>query len=166
MPELSIGFTRRADGSSVLRCVRADGSATWQHVKGRNASFFPIHDLTHYVVERELGFRRGFFGLIAEGWDIEDTTGKSARGPLPAETLAVEHLVGLIGLERSGGTRWSAAELNEQLAALGVDASRGPAEEDLARIRSRIGDLLLRWYELPAGGTLELPFDRSEPWRD
>ena len=27
-----------------------------------------------------LGYPRGFFGLIAEGWEIEDTTGKGARG--------------------------------------------------------------------------------------
>jgi hypothetical protein len=29
------------------------------------------------------GFARGFLSLIAEGWDIEDTTGKGKHGPLP-----------------------------------------------------------------------------------
>jgi hypothetical protein len=45
-------------------------------------------------LETELGFGRGFFGLIAEGWEIEDTTGKGARGPLPDEAKLVEHIVG------------------------------------------------------------------------
>ena len=68
-----IEFTKRADGRVVLRCVRADESVTWQRNDDQNARFFPLHDLTHYAVEIELGFARGFFGLIAEGWTIEET---------------------------------------------------------------------------------------------
>lgn len=64
----------------MLRCVRADGSATWQKQESRHAAFFALHDLTHFAVESTLGFQRGFFGLIAQGWEIEETTGKQARG--------------------------------------------------------------------------------------
>src|SRR5712675_2192817 len=69
----------------VLRCVRGDGSVIWQKQGGRNAGFFALHDLTHFAVESVLGVRRGFFGLIAEGWDVEDMTGKGVRGALPGE---------------------------------------------------------------------------------
>ena len=68
---LIIHFTKRTDGGALLKCVRADGSTTWQRQDEKNAAFFPLHDLTHYAVETELGFRRGFYGLIAEGWDID-----------------------------------------------------------------------------------------------
>ncbi len=80
---LRITLTAHTDGNVVLQCERDDGSATWQRQQGRHARFFPLHDLTHYAVETRLGFRQGFFGLIAAGWDIEDTTGKGRRGPLP-----------------------------------------------------------------------------------
>ena len=73
---LRIQITKRPDGNGVLRCVRADGSVTWQKQE-RHAAFFALHDLTHFAVESTLGFRRGFYGLLAEGWDVEDTT-KSA----------------------------------------------------------------------------------------
>ena len=71
----------------MLRCVRADGSLTWQKQTDRHAAFFALHDLTHFAVETTLGYARGFFGLIAEGWDFEDTGGKGARGPLPPEAI-------------------------------------------------------------------------------
>ena len=76
---LSIQITKRTDGSGVLRCVRADGSMTWQKQKSRHAAFFALHDLTHFAVESALEFRRGFYGLIADGWEIDDTTGKGTR---------------------------------------------------------------------------------------
>ena len=79
MELLGIRLTKRMDGGSVLRCVRADGSVTWQK-QDRHAAFFALHDLTHFAVESTLGFRDGFFGLVAQGWDIDDTTGKGTRG--------------------------------------------------------------------------------------
>ena len=76
----------------MLKCIRADGTTTWQKQSERHAAFFSLHDLTHFAVETTLGLKRAFFGLIAEGWDIEDTTGKGARGPLPAEAIEVERV--------------------------------------------------------------------------
>jgi len=60
---LSIQITKRSDGGGVLRCVRADGSVTWQKQTARHAAFFALHDLTHFAVETTLGYRQGFFGL-------------------------------------------------------------------------------------------------------
>lgn len=106
---LKIEIVKRADGIGVLRCTRDDGSVTWQK-QTRNAAHFALHDLTHYAVERSLGYRRGFFGLIAEGWEVDDTTGKGSRGALPDEALEVERIVGLFDAERNSGERWSAVE--------------------------------------------------------
>jgi hypothetical protein len=165
MPELRIQLTKQRDGGSVLRCVRADGSSTWQRQEGRHASFFALHDLTHYAVETVLGFQRGFFGLVAEGWDIRDTTGKGARGPLPAETVLVEHIVGFLDAERGSGALWSAAEFNEQLALASRDrgllAHRALTEADLAGIRARRREVFGQWAALAAGESLELVFAPS-----
>ena len=70
MPRLQITITKRTDGGYVIACTRADGSVTWQ--KSASAAFFPVHDLTHFAVETELGHRRGFYGLVAEGWNFND----------------------------------------------------------------------------------------------
>src|SRR3984893_2187434 len=110
---LTVEIVKRADGNGVLRCTRADGSVTWQKQNTRHAAFFALHDLTHFAVESALGFRRGFFGLIAEGWDIEDTTGKGKRGPLPPEAGVVEQLVGAFDREQSDGGPWPVSEFNK-----------------------------------------------------
>src|SRR5262245_66330979 len=86
MPELRVQLTKRTDGSVVLRCVRRDGSATWQRHE-KHARFFPFHDLRHFAVETTLGLGKGFYGLIADGWDIADTTGKGTRGKLSAASV-------------------------------------------------------------------------------
>jgi hypothetical protein len=157
---LIIEFAKQKDGSAVLRCRRADGSVSWQKQEGKHAAFFPLHDLTHYAVETELGFRRGFYGLIAEGWEIAETTGKRARGPLPNETLEVEYLVSAFSAERASGTATTAAEFND-LAATFASANEMPqprklSDEELGRVRSRFNELATQWRSLAPGSTLEL----------
>ena len=157
-----IEFTKRADGRTLLRCVRADGSLTWQRNDDQQARFFPLHDLTHYAVETELGFTRGFFGLIAEGWKIDETTGKTARGALPDEALEVEYIVSAFSAERASGASASAAEFNELAAtfanAKGMPSPRQLSDEDLARVRSRFDELAMKWRALAQGQKLELVF--------
>ncbi|MEJ7809355.1 MAG: hypothetical protein WKG32_02960 [Gemmatimonadaceae bacterium] len=169
MPELLVRIKKNRDGSAALTCVRADGSVTWQRQTGRQGAFFPIHDLTHYAVETTLGVRQGFFGLLAEGWDMSDTEGKGARGPLPVEALAVELVVGFLDAERAGGCEWSAAEFAEKVAlhatARGTPPDKLPpadviTDARLAAIRSAMRALFARWMDVEPGGTLELPFDR------
>lgn len=157
-----IEFTKRADGRTVLRCVRADGSVTWQRNDDQNARFFPLHDLTHYAVEIELGFPHGFFGLIAEGWNIDETTGKSARGALPNEALEVEYIVSAFSAERAGGASATAGEFNELAAtfasAKGMPSPRRLTDEDLVKVRARFDNLANRWRALPPESTLKLAF--------
>lgn len=164
-PELEITFRARGDGDVVMECVRADGTRTWQRQKGARAAFFPFHDLTHYAVETVLGAREGFYGLIAAGWDIEDTGGKGARGPLPAEAALVEHLVGLFQLERMGG----AEPLTTESLALALAPRTGPGalpplpplrDEQLQRVRDERDRLLDAWARTAPGETLALSFTR------
>jgi hypothetical protein len=159
---LILQFTKRTDGGALLKCIRADGSTTWQRQDDKYAAFFPLHDLTHYAVETELGFRRGFYGLISDGWDIADTTGKTARGVLPNEALEVEYIVSAFSAERAGGAIASAAEFNQLAAtfasAKGMPPPRQLSDEDLARVRARFDELAVNWRALTPGQTLELVF--------
>lgn len=160
---MRVEITKRSDGSGLLRCTRDDGSVSWQKQTARQAPHFALHDLTHFAVESALRFENAFFGLIAQGWEIEDTTGKGSRGPLRAEALEVEALVGTFDSERAAAGIWSAAEFNE-MAALNASSNHRPAprklcEDDLARIRTLRAALFTRWRELPAGSSLELVFE-------
>jgi len=164
-PELRIRFTKRTDGVVVLQCIRRDGSATWER-HDKQAVFFSFHDLSHFAVETVLGFRRGFYGLIAEGWDIGDTTGKGKRGKLPSESILVENVVGLLDRERVGGSvPLSADDFNEQIAQIvtndRLDAVRTFSEMELTAVRQRIQNLQQEWVAVPPGSFFELTFDRD-----
>jgi hypothetical protein len=145
---LKVEISKREDGAGVLRCTRDDGSVTWQKLP-KHGAHFALHDLTHYAVETALGYRRGFFGLIAEGWEVEDTTGKGARGPLPAEALEVERIVGLFDSERGSGGLWTVDEFN-------AFSPRPLSEADILRVRSVRGELFRRWSGVATGQKLEL----------
>jgi hypothetical protein len=158
-----IRLSKRRDGNTLLRCDRVDGTSTWQRQDGTLASVFPSHDLTHYAVETEMGFRSGFFGLIASGWEILETTGKSPRGAIPEEARTVETIVGLFDVQRSLGVEWTAEEVNEHartyVSARGGSAIRPLTDDEIVRVRTRVRDLVQRWRDLAPDETLELPFD-------
>jgi len=147
-----VQIVKRADGAGVLRCIRDDGSVTWQKQNPRHAAHFSLHDLTHFAVETTLGLRRGFFGLMAEGWDVDDTTGKGVRGSLPPDAAVAEILVGLFDGERAEGRMWTAEEFNQY-------TPRPLAEEEIARVRARRSQLFEQWRAVPAGGALELLYE-------
>ena len=149
--------------------MRDDGSVSWQKQEGKYAAFFPLHDLMHYAVETELGFRRGFYGLIAEGWEIAETTGKTPRGALPNETLEVEYLVSAFSAERASGDMTSAAEFNQLAAtfaqAKGMPQPRQLSDPELLRVRSSFDELATKWRALTADAAIQLPFPATPPGR-
>ena len=159
MSALTVRLSKEPDGSVVLSCTRADGTATWQRHR-RHAAFFPLHDLAHLAVETTLGLADGFFGLLASGWNITDFGGR----PVPAEAALAEAVVGLIDGERATGRPYSAAEINRALAASlghgGHALDRPLTDEDLAAIRLACQNLTSQWARVPTGEALALPFER------
>lgn len=165
MTGLTVEFEKRKDGDSVLRCIRADGSTTWQHQAGPRGVFFTYHDLTHLAVERTLGLQVGFFGLIAAGWDVAETEGTSARGPLPTETIGVENLVGLFDRERGGGVEWTAEEFNSAAQVYASQHGHPPpapiSDGDITRVRAAVRALHDAWRATAPGATMRVPFEPS-----
>ena len=158
---MRVTLSKHPDGSVVLKCLRPDGSSTWQKQQ-KHAAFFPLHDLTHYAVESELGIANAFYGLIAAGWSIDDTEGQGPRGALPIEAIFVESVVGTLDAERASGSRWTADEFNDSLARhfarSGRPVPRVLTDAELARVRKRRAELFAAWHELPAGGAIDLTF--------
>ena len=148
---LRIEILKQPDGAGVLRCTRQDGSVTWQK-QMKHAPYFALHDMTHYAVESALGYRHGFFGLIAGGWDIEDTTGKGACGVLPSEALEVEQIVGLFQSEQTSSSLWTTEQFNSF-------APRPLTDADIRNVRGLRGELFEKWFAIPPGAKLVLEFE-------
>lgn len=148
-----IEIVKRADQSGVLRCTREDGSVVWQKQE-RHGAHFALHDITHYVVETSLGLKGAFFGLIKQGWEIDDTTGKGSRGPVPPEAAISESIVGLFDSERASGAIWTLDEIRE----FGSEPARQLTQDQIAAIRKRRSELFQQWAAVPIGEALELRF--------
>jgi hypothetical protein len=155
---LRLQLKKTKDGRPSLACVRDDGTRTW----ARLHPFFPVHDLTHCAVESVLGFDRGFFGLVASGWEIDAFTEKGISARLPAQVHWAESIVALLDLERAEGTISAAADLNarlaERLGGQGVPPFRPIADAELVAIRHLRDALQGRWLALRPGDTLEVGF--------
>lgn len=165
MSDLLIRMKKHADGAASLTCVRADGTSTWQTPKGAQGFFFAQHDLTHYAVETVLRSRQGFYGLLADGWNVTDFGAPWPKGPMPPEALIPELIVGFLDMERASGHRWTAADCNEKARLYaeshGTDTAFQLSDDELIRIRQKRAELFARWDEVPAGETLELEFNRA-----
>ncbi len=153
-------ITKRADGAGLLKCIRDDGSAVWQRQSERHALHFALHDLTHFAVETTLGYRNGFFGLLRDGWEMDDVTGKGARGRLPAEAVEVESIVGLFDAERASGAIWSSEEFNRfaKTRAEGGIPTRLLSDQEIAKVKACRSELFGRWFSLAIGERLDLEF--------
>jgi hypothetical protein len=163
MGSLTIRIKKNTDGSAALSCTRADGSVTWQRQPGALGRFFPLHDLTHYAVETVLGYRKAFYGMVADGWDLTDFGAPWPRGRIPDDADPAELIVGFLDTERASAARWSAADFNDKAATYYRDHGLPAApptlsEEDLAHIRQRRAELFAMWDAVPAGDALELRF--------
>jgi hypothetical protein len=162
---LTLRLKKRAGGGSAFTLLRADGTSTWQRQE-RHAAFFAHHDLEHLAVESVLELQRAFYGLVAAGWDFDDFLPPYPRGPLPAEALWAETIVGMLDVERaqqaSAVSRMSAADLNHQVELkFSLDDRTPPGRvtaSQLAAIRRRCDDLFKQWDAVPPGETLELSF--------
>ena len=160
MQPITIRIKKGKDGPHSLTCVRADGSMTIQHQKN---AFFPVHDLMHFAVETAFKYRRGFYGLIAEGWNIQDFGAPWPRGPLPPDLDPVELVVGALSMESANGERMNAEKVNWTIATYYSQHSPGVmpprvTDDPLDQAREEGARLRQLWFATPPGGTIELRF--------
>ncbi len=157
---MTIQFTKGRNKPDTLMCRRNDGSCTWTAL-----NLAAGHDLGHYAIETTLGFRDAFFGLLAQGWAIQDferPDPQSGKKPsVPPEAMQAEVLAMLLDMERRSGHPPAHGAFVEMLASacvgLGVPVPALDAAQ-LEAIRTRHAALLRQWAELPEGTSLELEF--------
>ncbi len=129
-------------------------------------TFFPVHDLTHYAVESTLRFRRGFYGLVSDGWNFEDFGSPWPRGPLPPDLDPAEEIVGLLDLERATGHLVSISDVHDRLGDFYATRPRVTplvlTPRELDSVRQRVRDYAALWQSLPNGETLVLDYAPGE----
>lgn len=155
---MRIRITKGRNGPNTLTCFRDDGSSTWAKVQ----DYFPLHDMTHFVVETTLRIPNAFYSLVADGWNIPDFAVKGSSKRIPPEANLVEALVSRLQQELMPGAQFTVDSYNEEVLAvlegIGNPSRRPVTEEELNEMRVRLGELMARWRALEPGESLELIF--------
>jgi len=160
---LQIAFKKHQNKPNTLSCTRKDGSQTWSKIHPGLA----IHDLIHYAVETTLDFQNAFYGLLAQGYNIEDFALPRAERPiallpknLPFEAFYTEFVVGLFQMETLSGEPYP--DFNGLLKAIyaekKLEGFRPLSEKQIQVIRLKIKMLNQSWKKTAFNEALILAF--------
>lgn len=156
-------FKKNGTKQSTLTCTRADSTKTWTKLYNG----FELHDLAHFVVEMELGFKKAFYGLLSDGFSIQDFELPREQRPealipanLPAEALQTEHMVNLLMINhvQHNPDFDLIQELRNILSQQNIPFPEGLTHESLKQIQTTFLNLCATWDALEEGGILRLSF--------
>ena len=167
---MQLTVTRLEGGRYETVVVRDDGVS--YRVKGVAHMFAIPHDLAHFLVEKTLRLRDGFFGNVADGAVFKSMTYiDGRRKPKAAERSATllkqneaalneaEVLVRIFNdtIEQGHAVNSGVLErrLHERLARAGVERRSFSAAE-IAAVYVAYEDMLGKWRDVPVGGAMQL----------
>ena len=155
---MQILFSKNTNKQNVIKYIRDNGTETWMYCD----DFFIRHDLSHYALEKTLGYTTAFNGMINAGMDIRDFEDKEKRAKLSvtAEAWYAENMANLFLIELAQGKFENFNEV-QQAAFVSFNQQYPPItlpEEKIRATRNYLSELLAKWKALPSGETLELSF--------
>jgi hypothetical protein len=167
---MQLTVTRCEGGRYETVVVRDDGVS--YRLKGVAHMFAIPHDLAHFLVEKALRLRHGFFGNVADGAVFKSMTYLDGRRkPKTAERSAAllkqnqaqlndaEVLVRIFNdtIEQGHAANSGVLQqrLRERLARAGVE-QRSFSAAEIAAVYAAYGDMLGKWQDLPVGGAMQL----------
>lgn len=146
---MRIRITKEHGGHRLI-CTRRDGTFT-QSALGPS---LPDHDLAHYVVETTLHMDQGFFGLINEGYSIEQLGDPAIIRTLPPGSMVAEVLTRTLQ-----GLSNGAVAQHDFIASVEAElphAPKGLTDEVIDQMLQTYITLLNSWEQVEDGKALEL----------
>ncbi len=166
MTELEVTIVK-GSAQDTLEVRRGGGAAVAFNFPKKG----PIpHDFVHLAVEEALGFKGGFWGMLAEGVapdDIQEVAKAGGHASASRAQIPTPEIVELIQAERVvecfEADFWGApadAETFRSVAAAGCAHSFVPcpalSDDVIASVRERIASFAKNWMAAPAGARFEL----------
>lgn len=156
---MKIWFTKNNSQLFSIRYERDNGSSTWMKAD----SFFIRHDLSHYAIEKTLGYKTAFFGMINRGMEPKDFDDSVKRKliPITSDACYAENMANLLLMEivqeplvDFNGT------LKQAFNPIGT-AHEAPVlqETELSAIRKLLRQLWWEWDLLPVGQSILLTIE-------
>ena len=156
---MEVRITRREEKLHTIVFKRSDNTETWQ----ASEDFFVRHDLSHFAVEKILGYKTAFLGMINQGMGANDFEDREKRKKLQitAEGWYAENMANLFLIEVVQGELEDFNAVSE--AAFGeMELPFTPpvlTTREIVDIRVYLGQLLQQWNLLPVNETMILNID-------
>ncbi|HVT86158.1 MAG TPA: hypothetical protein VHD35_13220 [Chitinophagaceae bacterium] len=156
---MEMKVTKNAGKPHIILYVRNDGSQTWMQAD----DFFVMHDLSHYALEKTLGYSTAFMGMLNDGMDIKDFEDREKRRQIivSKEAAYSENMANLLLVEILQGNFENFNEVSGQVFETSWKNFPVPhlSDEEINSVRTFLRQLLKQWKELPAGETMILNFE-------
>ena len=131
-----------------LSIVRTD--KTTEHIM-LNTKTYLLHDVCHFYVEQILEIDDGFWGMLAQGYRIEQLSGKTNQ--LTEQLRLIECIVG--GVQSVYSKHMDQAGFWNYMQTVDYDIAD---TSFLEKVIPQINKFMNRWNYLPAGQTVTLNF--------
>ena len=82
---MKLQITKNSYKKHTILYRRDDESETWMHAD----DFFVHHDLSHYALEKTLGYKTAFMGMLNNGMEIKDFEDREKRKQIAITKEAV-----------------------------------------------------------------------------
>lgn len=141
---------------NLLVCIRDNGTIE----KADLGPSTPFHDLAHFVVEKCLGLKYGFYGNINIGYTVKELSDKEIVMTLPVESTVSEIAT------RALQSVWSGACSIEQFNNLvelelknnSINFQLNLKDEDVFQMYSYYDELITQLKDLKEGESIEVSF--------
>jgi hypothetical protein len=147
--------------NDALVCERPDGTSSTAAMPKQG--ILP-HDAFHFVVEKTLGWTGAFFGQVAAGASLADTTAcfhPVKKSPVPPPRVRqIEALIACLEAEQWGGGSDPAGFIAKFSAACRQARTPPPplTTDDLVRVRLALREFGAAWRPLNPGQSIERTF--------
>lgn len=153
---MTIKITKKGNRNALI-CTRADGSYTRADLGAQ----LPFHDIAHFVTEKKLGIKKGFYGLIEEGYTIEQLSDKEV-----IKTQGVDSMLAEVFARALGSLYMGSCSVEQFIPLVHTEMNnRGQAnaipeynEDTVFEMYDDYTALLEMWRSLPDGGTITMDF--------
>lgn len=109
-----------------------------------------IHDICHFAVEKNIGYKKGFWGMLSQGYTFNFLFGKD--NPHTKELRFIEQIVGPVQSVYSGHIR--KPDFEQYISHLDFVVTEGVLDKCLADIKT----IIEKWQQLAIGQEITLDF--------
>jgi len=156
---MEIRITKNEGKPHSIVYKRSNGTETWM----RADDFFVRHDLSHYAIEKSLGYKNAFLGMIDHGMDIHDFEDRLKRKEMniSREAWYAENMANLFLMEIMQGELENFNTVSKHTF-MKMQLDFPPLElnnEEMKAIRILLRQLLDQWDHLASDKTMNLTLE-------